>query len=182
MFYLLFYWFWVDLEAWDEGRSTLWIELSPRRRATSCYFGLSVFWLICWWIFGGCWPHAGHQDPVKSIWNPSKNHFKKYQFVDRFYVDLCWILLDLGSQQWGGQGGYCWILGPSMGGSRGYSNALFELMLDLGAKMGQDSPKSPPRGPQEPSKSCPRASKSPPREPWGHIFGRLLIDFLKIFW
>ena len=69
-----------------------------------------------------------------------------------------------------------------MGGQGGYSNALFELMLDLGAKMGQDSPKSPPRGPQEPSKSCPRASKSPPRGPWGQIFGGFLIDVLLSFY
>ena len=88
--------------------------------------------------------------------------------------------MDLGSQH-ECQGGYCWILDPKLGGSRGYSNALFKLMLDPGAKMGQDSPKSPPRGPQEPSKSCPRASKSPPRGPWGQIFGRILIDFLVDF-
>ena len=72
-----------------------------------------------------------------------------------------------------------WV--PTWGGQGGYSNALFELMLDLGAKMGQDSPKSSARDPQEPSKSCPRASKSPPRRPWGQICGRFLIDFGCIF-
>ena len=32
--------------------------------------------------------------------------------------------------------------------------------------------------PQEPPKGLPRASKTPPRGPWGQIFGRFLIDCL----
>ena len=40
------------------------------------------------------------------------------------------------------------------------------------------SPKGiPPRAHQDPSKRLPRASKSPPRGPWGQIFGRFCIDF-----
>ena len=65
-------------------------------------------------------------------------------------------------------------MGPSWGVQGGPTNQLFGDLLALGAKIA-------PRDPQERPKSLPRASKTPPRGPWGQIFGRSLIVFKNMF-
>ena len=97
---------------------------------------------------------------LKSIKNQSKNNIKKSLV---FWLILCWFLLDFGSK---------------LGGPRGSNEPAFRWLV---GSWGQDSPKRPPRAPQEPPKSPPRASKTPPRGPWAQIFGRFLIDFGCIF-
>ena len=65
---------------------------------------------------------------------------------------------------------FYWILGGQEGCAGAGSKALFSL---LGPRWAQE----PPRAHQDPSKRLPRASKSPPRRPWGQMVGRFLIDF-----
>ena len=84
-------------------------------------------------------------------------------FLIDFLIDFMLIYVD-----------FYRILGGQEGGAGGGSKALFSL---LGPRWAQE----PPRAPQDPSKRLPRASKSPPRRPWGQMFGRFLIDFGCIF-
>ena len=118
---------------------------------------LSVFSFFLW-IFGGCWPYVGPQNPPKIH---KKSIQKSLQKMMIFLIDFMLIYVD-----------FCWILGFKLGAKRGGLEQgrrhFFRSWGQDGPKSPQEAPKTPPRGSQEPpraSKIFPTAFKMLPRGP-----------------
>ena len=66
---------------------------------------------------------------------------------------------------------------PRWGSQRGPRTNFLDVMLALGAQVGQDGPKSPPRGHKRPQET----TKSPQNHDFSWFWGPILIMFFVVF-